>query len=75
MFESYCGRNIIEVLEAEKGDEDRLALVRTDQIRFILHLWWCVRRTAGLYLYGRDLDEWKEEDTAFESSLNSARGV
>jgi len=75
MFESYCGRSIIEVLEEEKGDEDKLVLLRTDQIHFILHLWWCIRRAAGLYLYGKDLDEWKEEATALESSLNSAQGV
>lgn len=27
---------------------------------------------AGLCLYGRDLDEWKEEATAFKSLANSA---
>lgn len=65
MFESYYRRSIREVLGEEKGDEDRLVLVRTGQICFILHLWWCIRRTAGLYLYGRDLSKWKEEATAF----------
>lgn len=75
MFESYYRRRITEVLGEEKGGEDRLVLVRTGQIRFILHLRWCIRRTAGLYLYGRDLDKWKEEATAFESLLNSAQGV
>lgn len=76
MFESRCGTSITEVLREEKGDwKDRLVLIRTDQIGFILHLWWCVRRTAGLYLYARDLDERKEVATALESYLNSAPGV
>lgn len=76
MFESYCGRSIIEVLGEEKGHEERYVLIRTGQIRFILHLQWCLRRTAGLCLYGmRDLAEWKEEAKAFESSLNSAQCV
>lgn len=60
MFESYCVRHIIEVWGEEKGGGDTLVLVRTDQIHFILHLWWSVMRTAGLYWYDRDLDEWKE---------------
>lgn len=60
MFESYCVRHIIEVRGEKKGDEDTLVLVRTDQIHFILHLWWSVMRTVGLYWYDRDLDEWKE---------------
>lgn len=76
MFESRCGTSITEVLREEKGDwKDRLVLIRTDQIGCILQLWWCVRRTAGLYLYARDLDERKEVATAVESSLNSAPGV
>lgn len=60
MFESYCVRHIIEVWGEEKRGEDTLVLVRTDQIHFILCLWWSVWRTVGLYWYGRDLDEWKE---------------
>lgn len=57
MFESNCVRHIIGVWGEEEGDEGTLVLVRTDQIHFILHLWWSVRRTVGLYW---DLDEWKE---------------
>lgn len=73
MFESCCGRSVIEVLGEEKRDEDRFVGVRTDEMCFILQLWWCVRRTAGPYLYGRDLDVWREEATAFESSARSAQ--